>query len=41
MKQFIFIIYAALLLQCAFCKKAMDFESFKVKVHGENNVDKR
>jgi len=39
MKQFIFIVYAALLLQCAFCKD-MTFDSFKVKLHGVNDVSK-
>jgi len=39
MKQYIFIALAVLLLQCIFCKK-IAFESFKVKLHGENNVSK-
>jgi len=40
MKQFIFIIYTAVLLHCAFCKKAMDFDYFKVNLSGENNISK-
>jgi len=41
MKQFIFIFYAALAVQFAFCKKAMDFDFFKVKLHGENDLSKK
>jgi len=41
MKQFILIVYAALAVQFAFCKKAMDFDFFKVKLHGENDLSKR
>jgi len=40
MKQFILIVYAALAVQFAFCKKAMDFDFFKVKLHGENDLSK-
>jgi len=41
MKQFIFILITVLLLQCVYCKKYLDFDSFKVKLHGENNLSKR
>jgi len=41
MKQFIFVVYAALILQCVFSKKEMTFDFFKVRLHGENNVSKR
>jgi len=41
MKQFIFIVYVALLLQCVFGKKDMTFDFFKVNLHGEKDVSKK
>jgi len=38
MKQFIFILITILLLQYVYCKKYMDFDFFKVNLHGETRL---
>jgi len=41
MKQYIFLVYAALLFQCVFCYKELAFDIFKVTLHGENDISKK